>query len=332
MNALNFSNSHRAPLLSPHQLFAAPQPLPPRSPQNNFNSVSSLLGQRATARPDQVQLSLPALTPLRPTALQPLFGNNDSWQAVSRPAASRPAQTPRLSPLARTQALSPNQAVRSQQIQQIITDSGLKEWRSGVRETQGSNKSPRINQYARNAKFGPGYEWCGFFTAWNYSQAGFKHPEDFASYQKARDFFLYRSYTSRDSGLHQRLDNLRAEHKAEGSSRQYFIMPGSPTEQYVKNYSRFYGHVDLPSMTHSWRNLPIQPGDIALFSHGHIGQVVSYDPSTGKLETVEGNTSGKGPDGKNWSQALVRKSYDLSKESDRKRFDGFGRAALGDFA
>ena len=85
-------------------------------------------------------------------------------------------------------------------------------------------------------------------------------------------------------------------------------------------------------MTHSWQNLPIQAGDVALFSHGHVGLVVSYDARTGKLETVEGNTTGLGPDGKQWSQAVVRKSYDLSKAQDRQRFDGFGRAANDDFA
>jgi len=330
MNALNVQTSapNQLQLLAPGQLFAPrqapglpvlppPRFTPPASPQPKLSQVSTLL-----ARPDQVQLSSHAQTQPR-IHLQPLFANNKL--PVVNPLSSRPS----LAPLNR---VAVSTSPRMQQLQAVITESGLKEWRSGVRETQGSNKGPRINEYARNAKFGPGYEWCGFFTAFNYSQAGFKYPESFASYQKSRDFFLYRSYTSRDSGLHQRLDNLRDQHKAEGSSRQYFIMPGSPTEQYVKNYSRFYGHVDLPAMTYDWRSLPIQPGDVALFSHGHVAQVISYDPSSGKLETVEGNTSGQGPDGKQWSQAVVRKSYDLSKAADRQRFDGFGRAALDDFA
>lgn len=328
MNALPFNiPTQSAALLAPGQLFRSPSP-PVQPPQSTLNRVSRLLQQGTT--PDQMQLSIPAQTPGQAVSLQPLFSSN--WQPIARPTASSPALTPRLSPLSGTGALNPNQAIRRQQIQQIITDNGLKEWRSGVRETHGSNRSPRIDQYARNAKFGTGYEWCGFFTAFNYSQAGFKYPESFASYQKSRDFFLYRSYTSRDSQLHQQLDSLRAQHQAEGNSRQYFIMSGSPTEAYVTNYSRHYGHVDLASMTYDWRNLPIQPGDVALFSHGHVAQVISYDARTGKLETVEGNTSGLGPDGKQWSQAVVRKSYDLSKESDRKRFDGFGRAALSDFS
>ena len=280
-------------LANPQQLFAR-TPVPPRPA---LNQVSNLLG-----RQDQVQL--PALRPMgRPAVLQPLFGGGPIQGLNGRLA----------------------------QIHQIISRSGLQEWQQGVRESGGSNRGARINQYAANAKFGPGYEWCGFFTAWNYSQAGFKYPENFASYQKSRDFFLYRSYTSRDPGLHRDLDQLRTQHAASGSSRQYFIMQESPTFDYVSDYRKHYGHVNLAAMTHSWQSLPIQPGDVALFSHGHVGQVVSYDRSSGRLETVEGNTSGTGPDGKHRSQAVVRKSYDLSKPEDRKRFDGFGRAALGDF-
>ncbi|MGV3527151.1 MAG: hypothetical protein ACO1RX_23245 [Candidatus Sericytochromatia bacterium] len=286
-------------LAPPGQIFRAVAPQIPRSPGGPrpvFNQVSALLQA-------QDQLQMPIGQRSQP-ALLPLFGGR-STVTVS---------------------------ARMQQHQQKIVESGLKEWRAGVRESGGSNRGPRIDAYARNAKFGPGYEWCGFFAAFNYTQTGFKYPEHFASYQKARDFFLYRSYTSRSPALHQELDQLRQQQQAQGSTRQYMIMAESPTFDYVRNYKSYYGHVDLASMTHTWRNIPIQPGDIALFSHGHVGQVISYDRQTGRLETVEGNTAGTGPDGKYRTQAVVRKSYDLSKAADRQRFDGFGRAALGDFA
>lgn len=265
-----------------------------------LNQVSSLLGQAPAPVP---QSPLRGMHP----GLHPLFQSG----LVSALAVGMP---PKLA-----------------QLQQRIVGSGLQEWQRGVRETDGSNRSARINQYAANSSFGPGYAWCGFFAAWNYSQAGFKYPENFASYQKARDFFLYRSYTSRDAGLNRSLDQLRLQQQASGSSRQYFIMAGSPTYDYVRSQPQYYGHVDLAAMTHGWQDLPLEPGDVALFSHGHVGTVVSYDRSTGRLETVEGNTSGIGPDGKFRSQAVVRKSYDLSKPADRALFDGFGRAALGDF-
>lgn len=287
-------------LANPQQLFTPARP--------RLSQVSSMLGAQ-----DQVQLApqRPGSAPL--PVLHPLFGQ--------RPAV------PVLSGLGTgISGMAPQQA----RIQQQIVATGLQEWKTGVRETS-SNRSSRINQYAANAKFGPGYEWCGFFTAWNYSSAGFKYPENFASYQKARDFFLYRSFTSRDPGLHRQLDQLRLSQQASGSSRQYFIMQESPTYDYVRDHSKYYGHVNLAAMTHSWQSLPIQPGDVALFSHGHVGLVVSYDRASGRLETVEGNTSGTGPDGKFRSQAVVRKSYDLSNPADRKKFDGFGRAALGDF-
>lgn len=302
--------SYQAGLLSnPAQLFRQA----PISPRPALSQVSELLARSGS-------LSTPT---------------SSRDQILLRPLA---AQTPAVLPLFPAQASGALHQVghllnpKYQQIQQVMVSTGLREWQAGVRESGGSNRGARINQYAANAKFGPGYEWCGFFTAWNYSQAGFKYPEHFASYQKARDFFLYRSYTSRDPGLHRELDQLRQQQQASGSARQYMIMQESPTFDYVKDYKQYYGHVNLAQMTFNWQTIPIQPGDVALFSHGHVGMVISYDARSGRLETVEGNTSGTGPDGKYRSQAVVRKSYDLSKAADRQKFDGFGRAALGDFA
>lgn len=294
------SASGPQPLLAnPARLFGPALQRPQASPAApRLNQVSSLLGQAAS-----FQSPLRGMHP----GLHPLF------------------QAGRVSGIA-------GMAPKLVQIQQRIVSSGLREWQQGVRETNGSNRGARIDQYAANSSFGPGYAWCGFFAAWNYSQAGFKSPESFASYQKARDFFLYRSYTSRDASLNRSLDQLRLQQQASGSSREYFIMAGSPTYDYVKSQPQYYGHVDLASMTHSWQDLPLAAGDVALFSHGHVGTVVSYDRSTGRLETVEGNASGIGPDGKFRTQAVVRKSYDLSKAADRALFDGFGRAALGDFS
>ncbi|HEY9843437.1 MAG: hypothetical protein ACAI44_01235 [Candidatus Sericytochromatia bacterium] len=296
-----FQLNGRPALVNPSQLFgpALQQPAPRLNQvSSRLNQVSSLLG-----RQDQVQ------TPFRPNGgqavLHPLFQQGQVGTIFLPP--------------------------RQSQIHQVIVSSGLREWQQGVRESGGANRGARINQYAANAEFGPGYEWCGFFTAWNYSQAGFQYPEHFASYQKARDFFLYRSFTSRDPGLHRQQDQLRVQQQAEGSSRQYFIMAGSPTYDYVRDHPKYYAHVNLAAMTHSWQSLPIQPGDVALFSHGHVATVVSYDRNSGRLETVEGNTSGTGPDGKFRSQAVVRKSYELSQADDRAKFDGFGRAAQGDF-
>lgn len=247
--------------------------------------------------------------------LHPLFANRS---VVSQPVANNGlvlANTP-----------------MQQQIQAKIIQSGLNEWHLGVKETQGKNLGPRINQYAANAKFGSGKEWCGFFTAWNFSQAGFKYPENFASYQKSRDFFLYRSYTNRSASTNQQLDHLRMEHQSTGSKRQYFMMPGSAGLDFIQKYAKDYTHLDLNTMIFNWNQLPVQAGDVALFGRGHVGLVISYNPSTGILQTVEGNTTGQGPDGKTWSNAVVRKTYDLSKASDQAKFDGFGRAALDDFS
>ncbi|PIQ29208.1 hypothetical protein COW36_17525 [bacterium (Candidatus Blackallbacteria) CG17_big_fil_post_rev_8_21_14_2_50_48_46] len=264
---------------------------PPR-----LSLVSDLLRQQ-----DQFQRALPRQT-TSVAVLRPLFGTN---QAVS------------------------GNALLSQKLQQSA-QAGLAEWRKGVRET-GRNTSPRIDAYARNAKFDPGYEWCGFFTAFAQTQAGFKYPEHYASYQKARDFFMYRSYTNRSASMNQQLDQLRAQQTAQGSTRQYFMLEESPNRQYVREQGKVFSHYNPDAHTFRWQNLPVQAGDVALFHHGHVGLVVNYNPATGQLTTVEGNTSGKGPDGKQWSQAVVMKTYDLTQASDRARFDGFGRPALGDF-
>lgn len=362
MQSNYFSTAH-APLLDPRQLFQsrtslssprttmlAPQALNAlATSRQSFNRVSALLGDRlalqhTTYKSPAGQAQAPAshpfftaqpttssrpLTPLTPAVHSPAIG---AVQTSIRPQARPVLRGLPTLPTPSTAAPITTTAPRNTERQRIIVDSGIKEWQSGVRESGGSNRGPRIDTYAKNSKFGNGYQWCGFFTAFNYSKAGFKTPEHFASYQKARDFFLYRSYTSRDSDLHAQLDQQRVSDKATGSSRQYFAMAESNVFEYIDAYSRYYEHIDPNALKHTWRDIPIQPGDVALFNHGHVGMVVSYDQSSGKLVTIEGNTSGEGPDGKTWSQAVVRKTYDLSKSSDRKRFDGFGRAADSDFA
>ena len=309
--------------------FPPPVPTRPRTASPvRLNSVSTLL--RDLARVQQPAVApRPALLPrFQQPVPQPIPHTARQNILTGLPAHIQRAHT---QTVGRTVGVQPITSAAARQRQQIIVNSGLKEWQSGVKESGGRNQGPRINEYAKNSKFGKGYEWCGFFTAFNYSQAGFKHPESFASYQKARDFFLYRSYTSRDSGLHARLDQQREQDKASGSSRQYFAMAESNVFEYVDAYKRYYGHIDPADLKHTWQDIPIQPGDVALFNHGHVGMVISYDPGSGELVTVEGNTAGEGPDGKRWTQAVVRKRYDLSKASDRKKFDGFGRPADSDF-
>lgn len=340
-------NISRASLLDPRQLFQArissPPALPVPSLQQNFRRVSALLGDRLDLQRSTHTLPTgpsPVLLPLLFTAPPaPSMGRlTPLSQAAHSPAVGavqtsiRPQARPVLRGLPTTSPTVTTAAPRNAERQRMIVSSGMQEWQSGVKESGGSNRGPRIDAYAKNAKFGTGYEWCGFFTAFNYSKVGFKTPESFASYQKARDFFLYRSYTSRDSSLHTQLDQQRTSDQAAGSSRQYFAMAESNVFGYIDAYSRYYEHINPQDLKHTWQDIPIQPGDVALFNHGHVGMVVSYDPGSGKLVTIEGNTSGEGPDGKHWTQAVVRKTYDLSTSADRKRFDGFGRAAESDFA
>lgn len=279
--------------------------LPPLPPVRSLNQVSQILARSG----DQLQISQPQPSTHKPPVLRPLFPTG----AVGS-----------------SSALSLSSTTLSSRLQQAV-QVGLAEWRKGIKETS-TNSSPRIDTYARNSYFGKGYEWCGFFTAFTHTQAGFKYPEHYASYQKAREFFMYRSYTDHSASKNRQLDELRQQHQAQGSTRQYFMLKESDNHAYLKNNPQLFRHYSAEANTFQWQNLPIQPGDVALFNHGHVGMVVSYNSQTGHLVTVEGNTSGKGPDGKHWTQAVVMKEYNLSQSSDRKRFDGFGRPALGDFA
>lgn len=222
------------------------------------------------------------------------------------------------------------------QLQARSVASAQQEWQNGVRESGGSNRGPRVDDYARAAQMRPGGEWCGFFTGFNYQQNGFKDNPSLASYQKARDYFMYRTYTSNTgSARNQQNDETRAQHAQAGSSRQYFMLPESPTRHRVTRAGSWgnqrYGHYNADANTFNYQNLPIRGGDTALFTRGHVGMVESYNPATGVLTTIEGNASGMGADGRRRSQAVVRKTYNLSDPAVRQQFDGFGRPSRFDF-
>lgn len=222
---------------------------------------------------------------------------------------------------------NPDQQLAQRQQQSV--QHATQEWQKGVRESSGTNRSPRINQYARAAQFGPGYAWCGFFVGFNYAQAGFTQAPHLASSVKARDFFLYRSLTDRSKAKNQQLEQLQQQQKQAGSTRQYFMLKGSADAQYIKSNPNRFAHITLE--TYAPQNLPIRPGDTALFTRGHVGLVTDYNPQTGVLKTIEGNTSGLGPNGKTWHQAVVRNEYNLKDPTVQKQFGGFGRPALADF-
>lgn len=227
--------------------------------------------------------------------------------------------------------------IQLQQLQSRSVNSALGEWQSGVREDLGKDHGRKVDKYYYNSHFTPGGGgWCGFFVAYNYAQAGFKYSPQLAGAEKARDFFLYRQYTNRSKEKNEGFDQLREQQKVQGSQRQFFMLEESPSVKYIKNYRNLFSHYNADANTFNYRTLPIRPGDTILYntgnSGGHVGMVVSYDPSSGRLETVEGNSSGTGPDGKKWSQAVVRKTLDLTDPRVRAKIEGFGRPAAGDFS
>ncbi|MEQ9502257.1 MAG: peptidoglycan-binding domain-containing protein [Deltaproteobacteria bacterium] len=191
----------------------------------------------------------------------------------------------------------------------------------GVREIGSTNRGARVDQYAQRSRMREGYAWCGFFTGFNYSEAAREAGGEFTgingmhSMQKARAFFEYRNYTDNRRATNDSLDQLREQHVAEGSARRWMTLRGSGGQRHAAQRNR-------PHEVYEPENLPIRAGDTALFSRGHVGLVEGYDPATGQLTTIEGNTA----------RGVVRRSYDLSDPQVRAQFEGFGRPARGDFS
>lgn len=227
-----------------------------------------------------------------------------------------------------------------QALQQLAVESAVREWQSGVQEEYGvledgsrgfTDSSPRIDQYATNAGMRTGGDWCGYFTAFNYNEAGgFDDSNYLASYQKALFFFNYRQYTDASDATNAEYDQLQAQHQSEGSTRQFFVVEGSDPDYFTNRVNRFPNY-NLEDNTFDYQSLPIRPGDTALWQRGHVGMVESYDPSSGTLTTIEGNATGTGNDGERAYQSVVRNTYDLSDPEVRQEFTGFGRPALSDF-
>ncbi len=191
----------------------------------------------------------------------------------------------------------------------------------GVREIGSTNRGARVDQYAQRSRMREGYAWCGFFTGFNYSEAAREAGGEFTgingmhSMQKARAFFEYRNYTDNSRATNDSLDQLREQHVAEGSARRWMTLRGSGGQRHATQRNR-------PHEVYEPENLPIRAGDTALFSRGHVGLVEGYDPATGQLTTIEGNTA----------RGVVRRSYDLNDPQVRAQFEGFGRPARGDFS
>ncbi len=206
-------------------------------------------------------------------------------------------------------------------LQRATMNSARGELAAGVRERGSSNRSERVDQYARRAGMPVGGAWCGYFSSFNYSEAARANGGEFAgrhhmhSFQKARSFFQYRSYTNNSRATNQRLDSLRQQHGQAGSQRRFMVLEGSGGQRHASRRNR-------PHEVFQPNTLPIREGDTALYSRGHVGLVESYDRNSGMLTTIEGNTSGG---------RVARKTYNLNDPSVRAQFEGFGRPALSDF-
>jgi len=218
---------------------------------------------------------------------------------------------------------------RLAQIQARVMNSARTELDKGVREDKsiGDNRGRDIDGYAKNAGMAVGGEWCGYFATHNYTQAAKAEGFDFAgrhrmhSMEKARSFFMYGNYTDNSAKEKGRNADLKAKHTEEGSARRFMTFEGGHGDKFARSNN-------MPHETYKGTEIPIRAGDTVLFHdttkdkrNGHIAQVESYDPASGKLVTIEGNAGEK----------VSRREYDLNDPKVRAKIEGIGRPALGDF-
>lgn len=163
-------------------------------------------------------------------------------------------------------------------------------------------------------------DWCGMaVAAWAW-RAGLVpvHRRSFWATSNVRSFFSYATKGSHNRTLLELNGKpIREVHAAAGSVRKWL-----ETDQLRA--------VPLKS-------LDIQPGDVVLIAHrgqttgaDHIALVESFDGR--KLITLEGNASGKLPNGKTVRSGVVRKSRDLGDVQIRATLFGVGRFSKLDYA
>lgn len=125
----------------------------------------------------------------------------------------------------------------------------------GVREEGGNNQGERIREYQRATWLAPGpWPWCAAFVCWVIQQA------------LSRPAILHRLR------LVEPVDNWR---------------PRTAGAFDFQNWARKRG------LTIKTENQQAKAGDLVIFDFSHIGIVVA-DQTGRQIETVEGNTNGRG--------------------------------------
>jgi len=255
------------------------------------------------------------------------LGAETAWVYATylRPVQASPAPAPAPAP---SPAPPPTGGSADQQLarlQQAALQSARRELASGVIEVPlGANRGPRVDVYARSAGIRTGVAWCGNFLAFNYTTAAQQAGKTFSGQQrlhsvgKTRHYYLYRNYTQRATSENlARWNALRRAHQAQGSTRRFMTLRGSAGDRAAGS---------IPHEVHgSYAELPLRPGDTVIWGtgggNGHLGMVETYDRSSGRLTTVEGNRRHR----------VGRYVYDLRSATERGKLEGFGRPALGDF-
>lgn len=265
----------------------------------NLKPLSHLSGQTASQKPGQTPTPLTNSPNTHPVQL---LNPGQLFQSVFQPQDKHMAPTGTKGTALPMMNLTQNTLESKMQKALSVAQS---EWDKGVKETKGKpNRGKEVDKYAAAVGGIIGETWCGYFLGYAYKEAGMKEPIHLASTLRVQNFC-----------------------KAPNSGRQFID---------VRDIS------NPAKNAYNYNALPIIPGDIVVFNEGddsHLGMVESYEQTTGKLTTLEGNSGGgtaKLNDGSDTQvvrdgNAVVRKVYDLSRKYIRDKITGFGRLALGDF-
>lgn len=154
----------------------------------------------------------------------------------------------------------------------MLFEKGQHLYQGGTRETNGPNRGKLVDQIHRDNNAHPknSYAWCGIFVGANYAKAGV------------------------------RKEMLRKGVFWSGIRLHMFLTQGTYTNGKRSPWWQPHPHVDLrgkhgAAEKHAIAAFAPQPGDIVLFKQnfGHVGIVDGYDPSTGHIDVMEGNSGNR---------------------------------------
>ena len=144
---------------------------------------------------------------------------------------------------------------------------------NGSWEVSGSNRGPLITTIKESNRLdgNDSFEWCGMYVGHAYKKAGIR-DEIFKKLVFWSGYRLHRFFTLGLDAGHNKVGDFWEPHE------HVYLHMANPTKR-----------------KEALDAFNPQPGDVALFrsDYSHVGMVDSYDPTTGVLEILEGNSGNR---------------------------------------